>query len=127
MAISLAGIPLPLAATPLERTLRRVFAGALLVALIAIVAALATHTHAEAVVMGSVISILALGMVVMLGARRSVRALEANHFLICPRCLAPLADVAAARLCPRCGFDFESPEALEDLWRAIYKQPRPSA
>lgn len=122
MPIRLHGIPIPLAATPVERRLRRTFAGALLLSLPAIIAALATHVHPEAVVMGAVITMLALGLAVMLAVRHSRRVLESNHYLICPRCLAPLADLAATRLCPICGFDFESTQALETLWREIHHQ-----
>jgi lysylphosphatidylglycerol synthetase-like protein (DUF2156 family) len=129
MPIDLRGIPIPLAATPLERNLRRVFTGALVVALIAIVAALATRTHAEAVVVAAVLVIVVLNLAVAYATRRSRRALEANHFLICPRCLTTLADRAAVSICPVCNFDFESLEALEELWRHACRIPReePSA
>jgi hypothetical protein len=119
LAVSAAPSPvIPIAATPLERSIRVLFGVVLVAGLGLIIAALALRwPRAEAVVMGSVITLLAIGLAGVVARRRSRRVLEARQYRICPRCLSPLAGDGR---CGVCGYEYGSVSDVEQLWRSLY-------
>src|SRR5262249_20671835 len=98
------------------------FAAIVVVALITVVAASAARPAlVEAIVMSSVVVLLLMGLAAVLAARRSKRGLQSHRVPICPPCLAPPEIPPGESRCAACGFVFESPAALERLWRESYR------
>lgn len=124
MPTRLEGVPLPMVATPLERTLWRVLVLLLVAALGAIIAAhVARWRHAEEVVFAAGIVVAATGIALGAARRRARRLLEANGFRVCPRCLSVL-EAPLAGACARCGLEVGTPEDLEAFWRDQYRMAR---